>query len=533
MSCSTKTTHSSDEGCRVLARHLTYTEHDEYTARQFRALRLAAMGHLMLVEVSTLSIPRSSASNASKVKQRGSNTGDTNTHAYCFIAPTRKACSVSAWLVVRRERGIWWRGEGGIDFMLSVGMLAELLYSLAAVSSAGGWLVIGGEVNDLPGLLHEARLSLLLLLLIASHSLPLSLSISTPCFASSLYPFSKPIAASCDATRLPRGQSRPMFRLALLDSLSSGMTKNELSVVRERFAYSANCNRTRQQNGVTCQQHVETSFANQGLETFSPLGSPTNGECFVTCDSQSETRPALRASRRRSANGYDHIRGTSAMSIAGMQGQRKREIPEKTRRPEALSCTIPIYEKPGSEQSNHSVNATPPFFFTGERVGSCREFGAADDVKCLKFGFERNSRLGGEMPPCHPQSPFPTPLNLSSEDIPVRAPPFFTWHSNVCWSQFLCSTVRMTRRPSRHQAITITITRDSSSPWEADTPFDKPGAKNAREVPMFADSNYRYYSVIPQLGDMLSFTSILRKALGTTANIPSPWKLSSRSALWI
>ncbi|KAJ8866052.1 hypothetical protein PR048_033576 [Dryococelus australis] len=37
----------------------------------------------------------SSWSFASKVKKRVSNTGDTNTHFYCLIAPTRKACSVS------------------------------------------------------------------------------------------------------------------------------------------------------------------------------------------------------------------------------------------------------------------------------------------------------------------------------------------------------------------------------------------------------------------------------------------------------
>ncbi|KAJ8872361.1 hypothetical protein PR048_025965 [Dryococelus australis] len=40
-------------------------------------------------------IPGFSWSCASKVKERGSNTGDTNKHAWCLIAPTRKACSVS------------------------------------------------------------------------------------------------------------------------------------------------------------------------------------------------------------------------------------------------------------------------------------------------------------------------------------------------------------------------------------------------------------------------------------------------------
>ncbi|KAJ8885937.1 hypothetical protein PR048_012143, partial [Dryococelus australis] len=43
-----------------------YTQCDENTARQFRALRLAAMGELMPVAVSPLTLPRLSASNAGK-----------------------------------------------------------------------------------------------------------------------------------------------------------------------------------------------------------------------------------------------------------------------------------------------------------------------------------------------------------------------------------------------------------------------------------------------------------------------------------
>ncbi|KAJ8873843.1 hypothetical protein PR048_024679 [Dryococelus australis] len=43
-----------------------YTQHDDNTARQFRALRLAAMGDLMRVAVSPLTLPRLSASNTEK-----------------------------------------------------------------------------------------------------------------------------------------------------------------------------------------------------------------------------------------------------------------------------------------------------------------------------------------------------------------------------------------------------------------------------------------------------------------------------------
>ncbi|KAJ8870907.1 hypothetical protein PR048_027208 [Dryococelus australis] len=43
-----------------------YTQHDENTARQFRILRLEAMGDLMRVAVSPLTLPRLSASNAEK-----------------------------------------------------------------------------------------------------------------------------------------------------------------------------------------------------------------------------------------------------------------------------------------------------------------------------------------------------------------------------------------------------------------------------------------------------------------------------------
>ncbi|KAJ8865957.1 hypothetical protein PR048_033481 [Dryococelus australis] len=43
-----------------------YTQHDENTARQFRALRIGAMGNLIPVAVSRLTLPRLSASNAAK-----------------------------------------------------------------------------------------------------------------------------------------------------------------------------------------------------------------------------------------------------------------------------------------------------------------------------------------------------------------------------------------------------------------------------------------------------------------------------------
>ncbi|KAJ8877943.1 hypothetical protein PR048_022403 [Dryococelus australis] len=85
------------------ARPTTYAQSDQNSARQFRALHLAAMAHFTCGAVSSLSLPRFLASNAkkkkkkppvrSKVKKREGDTGDTNTHFLRLIAPTRTACT--------------------------------------------------------------------------------------------------------------------------------------------------------------------------------------------------------------------------------------------------------------------------------------------------------------------------------------------------------------------------------------------------------------------------------------------------------
>ncbi|KAJ8866355.1 hypothetical protein PR048_032198 [Dryococelus australis] len=80
-----------------------------FTARLPQLLILFARRDRIILSTSSCETGAESAkpgrwTQASKVKERGSDTGDTNTHVYCLIAPTRKACSVSVVRLYRDTR---------------------------------------------------------------------------------------------------------------------------------------------------------------------------------------------------------------------------------------------------------------------------------------------------------------------------------------------------------------------------------------------------------------------------------------------
>ncbi|KAJ8893992.1 hypothetical protein PR048_006599 [Dryococelus australis] len=96
------------EGCLALSslptRSHRYTQHDENTAHQSRILRLAAMGDLMRVAVSPLTLPRLSASNAEKAPGR---------RRLKARLRSRSECAVYDLVAVGKGGGGSWRGCAG------------------------------------------------------------------------------------------------------------------------------------------------------------------------------------------------------------------------------------------------------------------------------------------------------------------------------------------------------------------------------------------------------------------------------------
>ncbi|KAJ8870319.1 hypothetical protein PR048_029340 [Dryococelus australis] len=134
-------------------------------------------------------------------------------------------------------------------------------------------------------------------------------------------------------------------------------TSRSFSTQVRQPAYTANCSRTRHQNGVTGQQNVGTAFASQLLVTYSPAGSPANRELFTTRGSWSVSRLVARASRGVSTNGYANtsqeppspgpslISARSSSAVPATQTQVSREMNRERSVPEILFALVRFLQR--------------------------------------------------------------------------------------------------------------------------------------------------------------------------------------------
>ncbi|KAJ8898543.1 hypothetical protein PR048_003903 [Dryococelus australis] len=146
----------------------------------------------------------------------------------------------------------------------------------------------------------------------------------TPSSRPAVSPFAVAMLAIADftlaATRHPSGSSLhclrsrasynpPNYQTSHTDgSESCSSLEREPSRSRqvETAACLANYARTRQQNGVTGQQHVATPFANQSLVICLPAGSPANRESLQVRRSQYDVRLVPTDARSQSLDGNVH-----------------------------------------------------------------------------------------------------------------------------------------------------------------------------------------------------------------------------------